>query len=141
MLAIAACVALVLVGCGDDSAGDGSSSVVPRKPEPQIKLSSDPPPKKLIIRDIEEGDGPGAERGDKILVDDIGVYYGNGVEFENTWEAGKPEKYRLGSELIRGWQLGMEGMKVGGRRELVVPGNLGYQEGALIFVIDLRAIE
>ena len=109
------------------------------------------PPKELEIRDLEEGSGAEAKAGDEVTVQYVGVNYKNGKEFDASWGRGEPFTFQLGAGMvIPGWDQGVEGMKVGGRRELVIPPELAYgPEGSppaigpnetLIFVIDLLEV-
>lgn len=122
----------------------------PKKTKPKVTVPSGPPPKKLEIKDLEKGSGPGAKPGDEVTVQYVGVNYKSGKEFDASWDRGEPFTFPLGSHsVIEGWEQGLEGMKVGGRRELIIPPQLGYgSEGGgtippnetLVFVIDLEAI-
>jgi FKBP-type peptidyl-prolyl cis-trans isomerase len=122
----------------------------PKKTKPKVAVPSGPPPKKLEIKDLEKGSGPGAKPGDEVSVQYVGVDYKSGKEFDASWDRGEPFPFQLGSHsVIEGWEQGLKGMKVGGRRELIIPPQLGYgsqSNGAipanetLVFVIDLEAI-
>jgi peptidylprolyl isomerase len=113
-----------------------------RGEQPEVRVPNGPPPKELVVEDLREGSGATVEAGDEIVVDYVGVNYKTGEEFESTWSAGKPSEFSLGTgEVIEGWEEGLRGMKVGGRRELIIPSNLAYKTGTLIYVIDLRAIK
>ncbi len=139
---IAVSTALMFIGCGGD---DSADSLAPKRTEPSIEVPDERPPTRVLVTDIEEGDGEEVEDGDTIIVDYVGVYYESGREFENSWTGSAfKKKFEMGSrELIEGWQQGMKGMKVGGRRELIIPAVLGFGSGseALVYVIDLRGIE
>jgi peptidylprolyl isomerase len=98
--------------------------------------------------DVWEGEGPVAKAGDTVKVHYVGVAYSTGEEFDASWNRGAPLEFRLGvGQVIAGWDQGVQGMKVGGRRQLVIPPGLAYGErGAghsiapgetLIFVCDL----
>ena len=102
----------------------------------------------LEITDLWEGDGKVAGAGDTVSVHYVGVAYSTGEEFDASWNRGEPLQFRLGvGQVIQGWDQGVQGMKVGGRRKLVIPPDLGYgSRGAagaikpnetLIFVCDL----
>lgn len=119
--------------------------------KPDVKVPKGPAPKLLQINDIVEGDGPAAKAGDTLTVDYVGVLYKNGKQFDASWDNGQPFQFQLGTgNVIQGWDQGLVGMKVGGRRELIIPANLGYgAEGSppvippnapLVFVVDLKAI-
>ncbi len=106
------------------------------------------PPAELETEDIVVGDGAEAAAGDTVSVQYVGVNYSDGSEFDASWDTGEPFEFRLGSgSVIPGWDEGIPGMKVGGRRELVIPPDLAYgpqgqppdigPNETLIFVIDL----
>jgi peptidylprolyl isomerase len=114
-------------------------------------VPSGAPPKQLEKTDLIEGIGAEAKSGDKVTVQYVGVGYDSGEEFDASWNRNEPFPFTLGaSEVIPGWDQGVEGMKVGGQRELIIPPELAYGEtGAppaigpnetLVFVIDLLAV-
>jgi peptidylprolyl isomerase len=116
--------------------------------KPEIDFPGGEPPKKLEITDVWEGDGAVAKAGDTVAVHYVGVAYSTGEEFDASWNRGEPLQFRLGvGQVIAGWDQGVQGMKVGGRRQLVIPPDLAYGDrgaaGAiapgetLIFVCDL----
>ncbi|HEY8582442.1 MAG TPA: FKBP-type peptidyl-prolyl cis-trans isomerase [Capillimicrobium sp.] len=171
-------LALIAAGCGSDDDAEGgatgtksaSASTAPTEttettPEaeggsdpgadltkkPEIEPPSGPAPKRLETNDIVVGDGPAAKAGDLVSVDYVGVLYKNGKEFDASWERGEPIQFQLGvGQVIPGWDQGIEGMKVGGRRELIIPADLAYgaqgapptipPNAALIFVADLKDV-
>jgi len=163
ILIIGVCLALVVAGCGsDDSTTPSSSSeesssskeaeASGKKTKPKVEKPSGDPPKELVTKDLEEGSGAEAKAGDAVSVNYVGVNYKTGKEFDASWDQGEPFTFTLGAgEVIPGWDQGVEGMKVGGRRELIIPPELGYgPAGAppaippnetLIFVVDLEAVE
>jgi peptidylprolyl isomerase len=164
LLIIGACFALVAAGCGSDSSTTSSSSseetTAPKEKEPAPKPKTKPkvtvpkgaPPKKLEVKDLEEGTGATAKAGDYVTVNYVGVNYKSGKEFDASWDRGEPFSFGLGAgEVIPGWDQGVEGMKVGGRRELIIPPSLGYgatgsppaipPNETLVFVVDLEAVE
>jgi len=107
-----------------------------------------PAPTELVIRDIIVGDGDEAKPGDTVTVHYAGVEHDSGEEFDSSWGRGETIQFPLRG-LIQGWQEGIPGMKVGGRRELTIPPHLAYgPAGAghflsgktLIFIIDLVAV-
>ncbi len=115
-------------------------------------MPNGPPPKQLEIKEIEKGSGALAKAGDEVLVQYVGVGYESEEEFDSSWSRNEPFPLALGAGgVIPGWEKGIEGMKVGGRRELIIPPNLAYgPEGrppsigpneTLIFVIDLLAVK
>ena len=116
--------------------------------KPEVDFPEGDPPAELEITDITVGTGPGATVGDRVLVHYVGVAFSTGEEFDASYNRGEPLSFRLGSgQVIAGWDQGVQGMKVGGRRKLVIPPHLGYGDrGAggvikpgetLIFVVDL----
>ena len=116
--------------------------------KPEIEFPYGDPPTALDIRDINEGDGPEAKRGQTVRVHYVGVAFSTGEEFDASWNRGEPLEFRLGAgRVIPGWDQGLIGMKVGGRRQLTIPPDLAYGDrGAggvikpgetLIFVCDL----
>ena len=118
---------------------------------PEIDFPAGEPPTELQITDIWEGDGSTANPGDLVTVHYVGVAYSTGEEFDASWNSGDPLQFRLGAgQVIAGWDQGVAGMRVGGRRQLVIPPELGYGDrGAggviapgetLIFVCDLVSI-
>jgi peptidylprolyl isomerase len=116
--------------------------------KPEIDFPDFDPPADLVITDLVEGDGPEATAGSTVLVHYVGVAHSTGEEFDASYNRGEPLQFRLGiGQVIQGWDTGVQGMKVGGRRQLVIPPQLGYGDrGAggvikpgetLIFVCDL----
>jgi len=116
--------------------------------KPEVDYPGGEPPAELEITDIWEGDGKVAGPGDTVRVHYVGVAYSTGEEFDASWDRGEPLSFRLGKgQVIAGWDQGVQGMKVGGRRQLVIPPDLAYGDrgaaGAiapgetLIFVCDL----
>ena len=173
---LALCIALAVAGCGgDDSTTESTeatqttatesseaaesttspakkSKPAAKKTKPKVSVPGGPPPKKLEIEDLEEGTGAAAEAGNTVTVQYVGVGYQSGKEFDTSWGRPKPFIFQLGvGKVIPGWDQGIEGMKVGGRRELVIPPELAYGETGippsigpnetLIFVVDLLAVE
>jgi peptidylprolyl isomerase len=119
---------------------------VPEKPLVDPHLG--PAPDDLLIEEIVVGDGDEAKAGQTVTVHYVGVGLTSGEEFDASWNRNEPFSFRLGAgQVIKGWDEGVVGMKIGGRRRLVVPSRLGYGErGAggviapnetLIFVVDL----
>ena len=116
--------------------------------KPEIDFPEGPPPTELDVTDITVGDGAEAKAGQKVSVHYVGVAYSTGEEFDASYNRGTPLDFPLGAgRVIAGWDQGVAGMKVGGRRKLVIPPHLGYGDrGAgcvikggetLIFVVDL----
>lgn len=119
--------------------------------KPEVDFPGGEPPKDLEIKDIWEGDGPVAKAGATVSVHYVGVAFSTGEEFDASWNRGTPLQFQLGAgQVISGWDQGVQGMKVGGRRQLIIPPHLAYGDrGAgggrigpgetLIFVCDLVA--
>lgn len=119
--------------------------------KPDVGPIPDSPASELLIEDIVEGDGPEAKLGEYVSVHYVGVAQSTGKEFDASYNRGEPFGFRVGGQqVIAGWDQGVAGMKVGGRRRLVIPPHLGYgARGAagaikpnetLIFVVDLLEV-
>ena len=119
--------------------------------KPEIEFFDPEPPSDLVVTDIAEGDGTEATSGSTVSVHYVGVAHSTGEEFDASYNRGAPLQFRLGvGQVISGWDQGVAGMKVGGRRQLVIPPHLGYGDrGAggvikpgetLIFVVDLLGV-
>ncbi len=141
-------------GSGAKESGEGAPKASPnaKKTKPTVTVPKGVSPNNFATKEIEEGTGPEAKAGDKVTVQYVGVGYDSEEEFDSSWSRNEPFSFTLGAgEVIKGWDQGVEGMKVGGRRELLIPGDLAYgPEGrpptigpneTLIFVIDLLAVE
>jgi peptidylprolyl isomerase len=167
---VALCTMLALAGCGggsDSSTGSteptsrGSTgeSTAPvkqseppaKKTKPRVTVPKGAPPKQLVVKELEEGTGAEAKAGDEVSVQYVGVDYKSGKEFDSSWSRHEPFAFQLGAgQVIPGWDQGIEGMKVGGRRELIIPPELAYGEAGsppaigpnetLVFVVDLLAV-
>ena len=121
---------------------------MPERSKPEIDFPGGEPPSELEISDVTVGDGPEAAPGATVLVHYVGVDFESGEEFDASWGRGEPIEFPLRG-LIKGWQDGIPGMRVGGRRQLVIPAELAYGDdaeatgspaGTLIFVIDLLGV-
>jgi peptidylprolyl isomerase len=181
VLIIGACLVTAIVGCGSDSSTTTSPSeetTAPKeaettapeeaettapeeaepatrtkpKPQPKVTVPNGPPPKKLEVKDLEEGSGPAAKAGDAVTVSYVGVDYKTGKEIDSYWDRPEPFTFTLGAgEVIPGWDQGLEGMKAGGMRELIIPPSLAYgskgvppaipPSETLVFVVALEAVE
>ncbi|MFC7502786.1 FKBP-type peptidyl-prolyl cis-trans isomerase [Nocardioides sp. CPCC 206347] len=119
--------------------------------KPEIDFVDPTPPTDLVITDLTVGDGAEATSGSTVSVHYVGVALSTGEEFDASYNRGTPLQFRLGiGQVIAGWDTGVQGMKVGGRRQLVIPPHLGYGDrgagGAikggetLIFVVDLLEV-
>ena len=119
--------------------------------KPTVTIPEGDPPAELLIEDTIVGDGDEATIGKRVIVHYVGVAWSSGKEFDASWNRGDTFDFRLGArEVIEGWDRGVKGMKVGGRRTLTIPPDLGYgSRGAggvikggetLVFVVDLVAV-
>jgi peptidylprolyl isomerase len=113
--------------------------------KPEIEFIDGPPPTELVIKDLVVGDGAEAVPGGNVEVHYVGVEFDTGEEFDSSWARNESIEFPLRG-LIQGWQDGIPGMKVGGRRQLVIPPEQAYGPAGgghrlsgktLIFVIDL----
>lgn len=159
MIAISLGAALAIAGCGGDdesttttTATSTESTTAEAEPtKPVVKVPEGAPPKKLEIKDLSRGTGAVAEAGDEVTVQYVGVDYKTGEEFDASWDRGEPFAFQLGGgQVIPGWDQGVEGMRVGGRRELIIPPDLAYgaagsppaivPNATLVFVVDLLGV-
>jgi peptidylprolyl isomerase len=171
LLAALTALALALAACGDDDDGGGEASgtnaataettqtetpspaeISPNlEAKPEIGKPSGDPPAELVKEDIVVGKGRKAKEGDTVTVHYVGVNFSTGDQFDASWDSGQPATFQLAQgQLIEGWVQGMKGMRVGGRRKLIIPPDLGYgPQGSppaippnetLVFVIDLKKI-
>jgi peptidylprolyl isomerase len=120
------------------------------KTKPKVAIPSGAPPKSLVVKDLIKGTGPAATANSTVNVQYVGELYKGGKQFDASWNDGSGQPVSLPlSGVIKGWQQGIPGMKVGGRRELIIPPGLGYGATAqskipanstLVFVIDLHGV-
>ncbi len=123
--------------------------------KPKIPAQEGPQPSELIVQDVIVGNGAQAKSGDQVSVQYVGVLFNGGKQFDTSWksetEAGAPFEFQLGSgNVIQGWDEGVVGMKVGGRRRLLIPADLAYgaagsppkipADAALVFDVDLKKV-
>jgi FKBP-type peptidyl-prolyl cis-trans isomerase len=119
--------------------------------KPTVNVPSGSPPKTLITKDLVKGTGKAAATGSTVTVNYVGVLYKGGKEFDSSWKRKQPFTTPLTSgSVIDGWVKGIPGMKVGGRRELIIPPSLGYGKtgspptippnATLVFVVDLLSV-
>ena len=120
-----------------------------QKTKPEVDAPEGPAPSELQIVDITVGEGDEAQASSTVNVHYLGVSYDSGEEFDSSWSRGESINFPL-SNLIQGWQVGIPGMKVGGRRKLTVPPELAYGPAGsghplsgqtLVFVIDLLGVK
>lgn len=166
-------LALAAGGCGGTSSDQAGSTAGPAAPpttppakpatpslspterklgtKPAIVKPSGPPPPSLVTRDLVKGHGAVARAGRKVLVQYVGVAYSTGQEFDASWDRGQAFPFQLGAgKVIPGWDQGIPGMRVGGRRQLIIPPGLAYgpqgqppaigPNETLIFDIDLLKV-
>jgi FKBP-type peptidyl-prolyl cis-trans isomerase len=120
------------------------------KTKPTVSIPSGAPPTKLVVKDLIKGTGPAATANSTVNVQYVGKVYKGGKQFDASWNDGSGQPVSLPlSGVIKGWQQGIPGMKIGGRRELIIPPSLGYGATAqskipanstLVFVIDLHGL-
>ncbi|KQX52230.1 MULTISPECIES: FKBP-type peptidyl-prolyl cis-trans isomerase [unclassified Streptomyces] len=119
--------------------------------KPEVRVPEGEAPGELAVRDLVVGDGLEAKPGRVVRVHYVGVTFASGKEFDSSWDQGQPFKFALGGgRVIKGWDRGIRGMKVGGRREIIVPPRLGYGNqspsslipagSTLVFVVDLLSV-
>ena len=119
---------------------------------PRIEKPEGDIPFELVVEDVLVGDGDGATKGSKVAVHYVGVSFSTGEEFDASWNRGQPFKFQLGKgNVIPGWDAGVLGMRVGGRRKLTIPSAMAYgARGAggvikphepLVFVVDLVSVD
>jgi peptidylprolyl isomerase len=124
----------------------------PQIERPQIEKPQGDKPFELGIEDLLVGDGEEAVNGSKVAVHYVGVAFSTGEEFDASWNRGEPFRFTLGrGHVIPGWDAGVAGMKVGGRRRLTIPSALAYgargaggvirPHEALVFVVDLLSVD
>ena len=165
-LILMVCAGLLVTGCGDSDSSDDSTASgdttattteattaekPPQRKKPKVNPPKGAPPKQLVEKDLIPGTGAEAKSGDEVTVHYVGIGYKTGIEFDSSWDRNEPFTFTLGGgEVIRGWDLGVEGMKVGGRRELIIPPDLAYgsqgngviaPNATLVFVVDLLAVK
>ncbi len=133
------------------ASGSAPTEVPADRTAPSIEVPTGEPPAELEIVDEIVGGGAAASAGRTIDVHYVGVAWSDGKEFDQSWSRGEPLSFTLGAgQVIEGWDKGLEGMKVGGRRRITIPPAMGYgDQGAggviepgetLIFVCDLVAV-
>ena len=121
---------------------------MPELSKPEIDFPDGAPPSDLEVTDVWEGDGAEAKSGDTVSAHYVGVAHSTGEEFDASWNRGQPLDFTVGiGQVIEGWDQGLLGMRVGGRRRLEIPSSMAYGERgaggaigpneALIFVVDL----
>lgn len=123
----------------------------PLATKPAVTVPTGAAPSKVETKELIKGTGPEAKAGDSVTVNYVGVLYKGGKEFDSSWKRSEPFAFTLGKgQVIKGWDQGIAGMKVGGRRELIIPAELAYGKtgspptippnAPLVFVVDLLAV-
>lgn len=119
--------------------------------KPDVTIPDTAPPTELVVEDLEVGDGPQATSGQPVEVHYVGVAWSTKAQFDASWDRNEPLGFRLGAgQVIAGWDEGVAGMKLGGRRRITIPPEKGYgTQGAggviapnetLVFVCDLMGV-
>ena len=150
-----AALALSLASCGSSSsdgvAADKTVTTTAQATKPVVTVPSGAKPTKVVTKDLKVGTGAEAVAGKPVSVQYVGISWSTGKEFDSSWDRGQPFTFNLGAgEVIAGWDEGVAGMKVGGRRMIIIPPDKGYgEQGAgadiapnetLIFVVDLVGV-
>jgi peptidylprolyl isomerase len=123
----------------------------PLSKEPAVTVPKGPAPTKLVTKDLITGTGTTAKAGDTVTVNYVGALYKNGKVFDSSWKDGQPASFPITpGSVITGWVQGIPGMRVGGRRELIIPSALAYGKSGrppqippnspLVFVVDLLSV-
>ncbi|HEX6381926.1 MAG TPA: FKBP-type peptidyl-prolyl cis-trans isomerase [Acidimicrobiia bacterium] len=143
LVTLAAVAAVALPACGNDKKEEAS--------KPKVEVPSGDPPKTLEKKDLKVGSGDEALAGQTVTVHYVGVSFSTKKQFDASWDGGDPFTFPLGAgRVIPGWDQGVPGMKVGGRRQLVIPPDLAYgaqgyppdiaPNETLVFVVDLVSV-
>jgi peptidylprolyl isomerase len=133
---------------GSKAANSGAKSSAPLKEvkgtasPPPLEVPPGPPPKRVIIKDLRKGRGVEIKRGDEFSTNYISLDYESGKQVEEYWRREPFEWiWGYGDALTKGWEIGLEGMRVGGLRKLIVPSKLAYGDGDRVYVVELLAVE
>ena len=168
-MSLALVFAAGVTACGSSSkapgveqapSGGATQASIPTTPKPPpalankpvVTVPNTPAPTKLVTKDLVQGTGQAASQGKTVTVNYVGVLYKNGKEFDSSWSRNQPFTTALSpGSVISGWVQGLNGMKVGGRRELIIPPSLGYGKAGspptippnstLVFVVDLLSVQ
>jgi peptidylprolyl isomerase len=140
---------------GDDTASSTTSTTeavtTPTSAKPEVPAAGTDPVTELKIEDLKVGDGEEVKAGDTIVAHYLGATYKDGKEFQASWDSGKTFETVIGQgAVIKGWDEGIPGMKVGGRRKLIIPAAMAYGAedkgdgspfGDLVFIVDVYAVK
>jgi peptidylprolyl isomerase len=147
-----------LIKAGESKTSTSPTSTTAKTPtsgplskEPKVTPPSGAAPTKLVTKELIAGTGAEAKAGDTVTVNYVGVLYKGGKEFDASWKRNEPFSFSLGKgQVIKGWDQGIPGMKVGGRRELIIPAALAYgaagspptipPNAPLVFVVDMLGV-
>jgi FKBP-type peptidyl-prolyl cis-trans isomerase len=147
-----------LIKAGESKTSTSPTSTTAKTPtsgplskEPKVTPPSGAAPTKLVTKELIAGTGAEAKAGDTVTVNYVGVLYKGGKEFDASWKRNEPFSFALGKgQVIKGWDQGIPGMKVGGRRELIIPAALAYgaagspptipANAPLVFVVDMLGV-
>jgi FKBP-type peptidyl-prolyl cis-trans isomerase len=147
-----------LIKAGESKTSTSPTSTTAKTPtsgplskEPKVTPPSGAAPTKLVTKELIAGTGAEAKAGDTVTVNYVGVLYKGGKEFDASWKRNEPFSFSLGKgQVIKGWDQGIPGMKVGGRRELIIPAALAYgaagspptipANAPLVFVVDMLGV-
>jgi peptidylprolyl isomerase len=168
-LALALCAGVTACGSSSSSTASGvetapsggaTQAAIATTPTPPPQLAKKPvvavpngaPPSKLVTKDLITGTGATASAGKTVTVNYVGVLYKGGKQFDSSWQRNQPFTTALSQgSVIPGWVQGLDGMKVGGRRELIIPPSLGYgakgspptipPNSTLVFIVDLLKVQ
>ena len=162
-LILTLCAGLTIAGCGGGSSKQSSAAdstttptaapvAPPQRTKPAVSVPTGPAPKQLVVKDLIKGTGAVAQSGNQVTVQYVGVDYRTRKQFDASWDRGQPFPFQLGGgQVIPGWDKGVAGMRIGGRRELIIPASLAYgaqgqppvigPNATLVFVIDLLGVQ
>jgi peptidylprolyl isomerase len=142
----------MIAGCGGSSHSGGGSnpSAEARQTElskvpgtanpPPLKVPPGPPPKELVVRDVKKGSGAEIQPHRGFTTNYLALDYGSGKAVEDYWQGVSFEWCWRTGGLTEGWEVGLDGMRVGGQRELIVPSDMAYDSGARVYVIELLSV-
>jgi peptidylprolyl isomerase len=147
LVTLVAVLALAPAACGKDKKSGGEKFGT----KPTVTVPSGDPPTVLTKKDLIVGNGAEAATGKKVTVQYVGVHFTTKKQFDASWDSGRAFPFTLGAgDVIKGWDEGVPGMKVGGRRQLVIPADLAYGANGyapvigpnetLVFVVDLVSV-
>lgn len=139
---------MALTACGSDNSTHAAQSPLSpteaawKRVGPEVPVPHGPPPKKLVVRVLKKGSGAVVAKGDVAAVRYINVDYKTARVYEDNWDPPEPTYFNVGyGEVLGAWEAGMKGMRVGGRRELIVPAKLSYGRVPQIYVIELQSLK